>query len=259
MESSVKIVRCGVFDSSNSFASLKKSKTRKVDYFELECFLDKSGVSVVNQKKYPINKGDLLFAKPGDLRYSYLHFKAYYIHFIVKDPELEAMLRAFPAFLSPVEYRSSSDLMEKAVKAYHSSDPLGKLLALSKLVTLLEAIRKLCGGEAKKGGDVLCRAKNFIKQNYMEDISVNTVAKNCNISEPHLYRLFKNSLGISPNEYLLDLRLSVARGLLCERDLSISEISVECGFNSQSYFSDCFKRKNGLSPSDYRQIHKYEL
>jgi transcriptional regulator GlxA family with amidase domain len=65
-------------------------------------------------------------------------------------------------------------------------------------------------------------------------------------------KLFKEVTGTSPNQYHLDLRLDKARELILSTNLTINEVAFKTGFSSIFYFSRLFKKKNGMSPKEYR-------
>lgn len=253
-----KILCCGFYDSSVHQPDLKKSEPRRVDFFELELFKTNSGISVLNGIKYPLKTGSLLFSKPSDIRYSYLHFQTYYIHFTVKNPQLKAILRDLPSFIDSSESKKIKDHFTQIIQSYYSSSVLEKFRASAELISLLSLINNFAENELSSH-DTIKKAKSYIERNYSDDITVKSIADYCNISETHLYRIFRNSLGISPNDYLSDIRLSASRKLLCSTELSIGEIALSCGFNSQSYFSNCFKQKHSISPTKFRTSHHYSL
>ena len=64
---------------------------------------------------------------------------------------------------------------------------------------------------------------------------------------------FKKLTGLSPNQYYLNVRLNKAKELLAATSLNINEIAYHTGFDSIFYFSKLFKKKNGVSPKDYRK------
>ena len=72
------------------------------------------------------------------------------------------------------------------------------------------------------------------------------------MSESYIARLFKKELGCKPSEYINRIRISVAKTLLSETDISITEISEKTGFSDVYYFSKTFKRIEGVSPSEIR-------
>lgn len=89
-----------------------------------------------------------------------------------------------------------------------------------------------------------------------EDMNVDLLAEAVGVSRTHLYRRMKERLGISPSDYIRNIRLKKACELLKNNDLDITQIAYALGFSSQSQFSTSFKRVRGLTPSEYRNKHK---
>ncbi|WP_083894110.1 AraC family transcriptional regulator [Rivularia sp. PCC 7116] len=72
------------------------------------------------------------------------------------------------------------------------------------------------------------------------------------ISQFHFSRLFKNSMGISPHKYVIKQRVERAKSLLKNPELSVTEISLLCGFNSHSHLGKYFRQLTGFTPRQYR-------
>jgi len=255
MRYSPQIIVCGIYDSLQCRPNDKKSEARLVNHFEIELFIADSGIIVLNDTKYPISRGALLLAKPGDVRYSYLPFKTYFVHFSVNDPELKAELMSLNSFWAAPEDDRLKERFTKIIQLFYSASSLDKFAARAELISLLSAAAGL--GSGVDGIDILGKAKRFIEGHYSENITVKNIAKHCSISETHLFRIFKTRLSVSPNDYLSDVRIAAAKKLLCVTEMSVNEIAFACGFNSFSYFSDCFKRKCKTSPSAFRKEYKY--
>ncbi len=99
----------------------------------------------------------------------------------------------------------------------------------------------------------LTRAKEIIEKNLGEpDFDVEQFADQMNISRTQLFRKFKALIGLPPNEFINDVRLQRAAELIAGNIDSISQISYLVGFKEQSYFSKRFKKKFGVSPSEYK-------
>lgn len=90
----------------------------------------------------------------------------------------------------------------------------------------------------------------------MYPISVESIAKQCNIHRNQLLKIFKASLGKSPQEYLITYRMSKATQLLTTTKLSINEIGNAVGYPNQLHFSRAFKNVYGISPRQYRDKNK---
>ncbi len=73
------------------------------------------------------------------------------------------------------------------------------------------------------------------------------------INRSYLYTLFKTHLGVSPQDYLANYRISQATELLTVTDLSIESIALSCGYTDPLIFSKVFKTKKGRTPSRYRK------
>lgn len=99
---------------------------------------------------------------------------------------------------------------------------------------------------------VITKAKQFINHNYTEDLSLPDVAKACNTSTFYFCKIFKRETGMSFTEYLSSVRIEKAKNLLLNRELQISEIGYEVGFQSLTHFNRVFKKRVGQSPSEYR-------
>lgn len=99
----------------------------------------------------------------------------------------------------------------------------------------------------------LSRIKRFIYGNLSEKIHTADLARLCNLSESHFYQKFRESIGISPYQYVIDERINAACSMLKETDKPIIEICFTLGFSSQSAFTNLFRKKMGVSPTSYRQ------
>lgn len=100
-------------------------------------------------------------------------------------------------------------------------------------------------------------AYDYINNNYMKDISIETVANYIGISRSYLYKLFKNKYNFSPQQFLLDKRLTIAASLLLTSNLSINEIADNIGFKDPLYFSKSFTKYYHESPTQYRKKHEF--
>lgn len=91
-----------------------------------------------------------------------------------------------------------------------------------------------------------------INRGYQDTLQVHDLADSLNLSTDHFIRLFKSKMGITPKQYIQNLRMQKAVSLMNhEPGLPVSEIAQRLGFDDVNYFSRCFKRMLGKSPSEY--------
>lgn len=93
---------------------------------------------------------------------------------------------------------------------------------------------------------------DYINDNLNQEISLDSLAVLVGMSNYHFARLFKQSTGIAPHKYVVQCRIEKAKEFLKHTNLSISQISVDLGYESQSHFAMLFKRHTGVTPSRYR-------
>ena len=98
----------------------------------------------------------------------------------------------------------------------------------------------------------LLNVVRFVTAHYGEEIAIADLAEQANLSLSQLRREFSRLFGITPNKYIREVRVGVARHLLESSQLPISQIAMNAGFYDQSHFSKEFKSSTGLTPRQYR-------
>lgn len=99
----------------------------------------------------------------------------------------------------------------------------------------------------------LTLVKEYINEHLHQDLKLNQIAAKAQISPYHFLRLFKQSMGITPHQYILQCRLNQAKYLLEHSQLSIVEIATRTGFCDQSHLTRYFKRMIGVTPKQLLQ------
>ncbi|MEQ7918053.1 AraC family transcriptional regulator [Xanthomonas sp. WHRI 1810A] len=96
------------------------------------------------------------------------------------------------------------------------------------------------------------RLVEFIDSHVADPLSLGQLAGMCALSEYHFARMFRESFGVPPHQYLLARRLSRARDLLRSSTRTFGDIALDCGFGSASHFSNRFRQAVGATPGAYR-------
>ena len=123
------------------------------------------------------------------------------------------------------------------------------------LLSKVQEFRKMRETRMRKGySEKVERVLNFIENNYARnDLSVTIIAEELSVSEGYLRKVFKDELKITISEYLNNYRLNMAKKILSENNVKISDIYSKVGFTSSQYFSTAFKKFTGLSPKEYQK------
>jgi AraC family transcriptional regulator len=93
---------------------------------------------------------------------------------------------------------------------------------------------------------------DYIKANLAENLSVLDLAILTGMSESHFSRSFKQSVGISPYQYLMQQRVERAKELLEQRSVAINTIALDCGFANQTHLTKVFRQMTGMTPKAYQ-------
>ena len=128
----------------------------------------------------------------------------------------------------------------------------------SLLYTLIEEFPKPFEYKDKELHTYIQDALNFINSNYMHSITVQEIADYVNLSRSYLYKMFIKNLGISPQRYLINLRMYKATLLLKSTKLPIGEVASSVGYSDSLLFSKTFSKHFSMSPLNYRnnQVNK---
>lgn len=156
------------------------------------------------------------------------------------------------------ENRAAAPLLEEAFEAYITGEDGYELRIRRSMDGIWMLLRKQIlgklpqGSRLRSGEERLKSVLLFLQENYGSSLTVADMAVAVNISERECSRCFKKQLGITPMDYLLNLRLSKACAMLDNTGLSVGEIASACGFSSSSYFSKQFRDRFSLTPRAYR-------
>ena len=132
------------------------------------------------------------------------------------------------------------------LQAYTSYDKMVSLVRFA-----VDYVARKIAGPAKNESPVE-QAVRYIQQNIERDLHRSDVAEAIFMNADHLARLFKKEMGVSLHEFIIQEKMRVAESLLRGTNLPVSLVASKVGYPNFSYFSQAFKRLNGMSPGEYR-------
>lgn len=167
---------------------------------------------------------------------------------------------------SPVYRTSSKDLRNDMMSemlyiVQHSNEAplhlIGHLyLFLDYLMRSANSVRMNQGGKLRDF--YIKEALTFIEQNFQNDISIEDIADSCGLNRSYFGKIFHDSIGKSPQEFLINYRMTKAAELLKLTSLSIADIGNAVGYPNQLHFSRAFKKIYGISPRNWRSENRLE-
>ena len=165
---------------------------------------------------------------------------------------------------TPVYHSHSKDLREQLMNemlyiVHHAKESpfhlIGHLYLFLDYLTQSAKSKKLV--QSSKMSDYYIKeALNYIEQNFQNNITIEDIAAVCGINRSYFGKIFRNSIGRSPQEFLMNYRMVKATELLKLTSLSIAEIGSAVGYENQLHFSRAFKTIYGVSPREWRNQHK---
>lgn len=152
-------------------------------------------------------------------------------------------------------------LAERLHRDLADGSPFGLLYPDALLTTLtVELLQRYAvhpqpqlGASGQLPAKILRHVRDYIHTHLDQELSLDKIAEASGYSPYHFCRLFRQTVGVSPHQYVLQCRIAEARRLLAQPFASIGEVAYRVGFASQSHFNRHFRRIVGVTPSQYRR------
>lgn len=140
------------------------------------------------------------------------------------------------------------------------SDQLNYLMLMELFILISRALKAEWENSIKnkspKIKELMQSAIQYVHNNYERELSITDIAKYVFLSPSYFTRAFKEDTGLSPMQYLLNIRIKRACELLKETDLKVGDIAHSVGFSNQQRFNDIFKKQIKMAPMQYRNSSK---
>ncbi|MCQ2543271.1 MAG: helix-turn-helix transcriptional regulator [Lachnospiraceae bacterium] len=201
---------------------------KKVEELLIEDFCDKKGLGILSENAV------------NNFRY----------HFVITA----AMLSRY-CIEGGMEHEKAYNLSDLYISRVDKCRNLKEISELHKKM-VREYVRRMSDIKTKKVySKHVITSINYIYDHLHERITLENVARESNISEAYLSRLFKEEMGMSVSEYISRKKIETARNMIEYSDYSFAEISNILAFPSQSYFVKVFKKYEGVTPGKYQSDH----
>lgn len=243
---------CGYFDCAQ-FGMLSVSPKRRVLKYEIEFYLEDGKKTTTDDRTFDIKKNYIQIAKPGQVRHSLLPFKTAYIKFDAEG-EIAERLSQMPEYFCSSHPEKVYGLIDEIILL--NEDEKNSVLLYGKLLLLLNLIfsdSEIPRARRGENYSVILKAKKYIENNFEKTITLKDIAESVHLSEIYFRSIFTESAGISPHQYLTDIRIDNAKKLLWNTDVSMSTVAEKCGFGCQQYLNKVFKKQTGMTPGEYRK------
>ncbi len=253
------------------------------DFTEIVIVLSGHAVHVSENSFEPISSGDVLVLHPG-YRHAYRDTGDMEIvnltYAVPKLPMAFYDVRDLPLFscffpdpsakseircsAKPVVHLNDIDLTEASLLIRRLADELSgnrRGSYFSAMGVFMEVLSKLSRTGTPEALPARWEFKiaetiQFMNLHFKEDLEIAGLARRSNMSERSFYRYFRQSLGCTPHEYILNRRIQESAVLLTKTDKTITEIANECGFYDGNHFTRKFTETEGVSPGKFRRRHK---
>lgn len=233
-----------------------------------ECYLlhfclDGCGDFYADKQHYHIEKGQGFLICPNELTFyqaDEYHPWTYAWVGLGGEQIIQYLTLAGISSQHPVFHCPDTDLICSCIDdmiAHQTSDISCEIYIQSILMRLLSYLTETSRQPEKKEGNdygiYINRAISYIHKNYQNPLTVQEIANYLSLNRSYLTELFVHTLHMSPQQFLIQYRITKAMHFLKNTDLSIEHVACSCGYANVYSFSKTFKRVTGISPSQYRK------
>ncbi len=219
------------------------------------------GILETNGKKYSLSKNDVFFTAPNELSIQTADQQdPWEICFIAFDGTLVKELINKTVFKNGTVTATlkteilANEIIDSAIFLNGNTPSEFSLLEyFFRFLTYLD-IQKAYPlvNEQDSQNKYVIEIKNYIQANYLSPIKISDMADRLSINRSHLYRIFKKEMGITVEDYIINIRMTHAKTLLRTTSLSVSAIATAVGYKDPHYFSYLFKKTQNMTPTQYR-------
>lgn len=156
--------------------------------------------------------------------------------------------------LSPENVIKADEIFLKIHNILNDNNEMKYARLAASFTELLELGIKSMSNENNK--DKISDIVSFISDNALNKITIDDICKQSNLSKYHLCRIFKENIGVTIGDFIKSRRLSAAKQMLANTNMSITSIAYKCCFTDSSFFSKTFSKEFGITPTAFRAKYR---
>ncbi|MBQ3193226.1 MAG: AraC family transcriptional regulator [Oscillospiraceae bacterium] len=233
------------------------------EYMEIFYIFGGTGMFLIEDREQPVKVNDLVIINP-DVPHAEANIRSQSLEYIVLGIEgirLSAGKHSNGRYCILDHYESTeisgclwNILREMEQKNTGFQDVCRACMEML-VIRLMRTTELTVSAEPQlTNGEQPCTAvKRYIDLHFKEPLSLEQLAGKVHMNKYYLAHTFKQEYGVSPISYMITRRIVESKYLLAETDLSLTQIAQLLGFSSPSYFSQAFRKSQGVSPMDYRK------
>lgn len=251
----VEIVQCGYEDceKSHSFGPAVR------DHYLIHYVTSGCGIFESNSVTYHLKEGDGFLICPDMLTYYESDSKTPWEYIWVGFKGIKArelLIRAGLSEKAPIfSDKKVKCFFEDMIRSQNGKEC--ELVILSKFYSFIAHLAQNNTLRPKNIESIkqqyVNQAVQYIKNNYVNKISINLIASKIGLNRSYFFEIFKEQTGMSPQQYLIAFRMEKACRLLSETNLKIADVARSVGYEDEFMFTRMFKSKKGISPSKYKK------
>ncbi len=250
-----------LYSLGTSHISLKHCELHTHDSWEIVLNVKGTGTALVGEKNYAFSPGTIMCIPPElpHMKTSENGFYDIYFHtdtlfFAMQSPS-PSLQKAFPFILQDDTEQSFQSLLSIMLRLHYQA-PDHEAVILS----LHNAALQLLNLWAAR--DFIDPIVEYIQARLISsftdpEINITSILLESGYSKDYIRRKFYREMGVTPNEYVTNLRINYAKQLLSQKKvlkLSVADVSAMCGYYDSGYFSRIFRKSTGVSPQNYVEV-----
>ncbi len=260
----IKILECRIYSGPHT-----RTGERIVKDYEIDLELGESRILFLDNKSYPIRKGNVTIHKPGQRINGQGYQNSILLTLDLSDTQSQGpysrnipgpqqpatdfyLLQNLGSVIVPFSENAFLPIYNELLTSAFTDQTAAEYLVME-LLYKLNAEQCRTEYTKRKPTETACsRVLHYLKDNLEQPITLESLAEMVHLDKSYLVRLFRSTYGVTPIKMLIQLRIERACDLITTTDLPIGQIATACGYTSAAYFTAEYKRYMGCTPAAHR-------